>query len=42
MIEDEIYNDWVPLNKRQKLSLIRILAIASGNLVPGVKIIFQL
>lgn len=44
MIEDEIYDEWVPLNKRKSLSLIRILGIASGNLVPGLlwNVIFTL
>lgn len=35
MIETEANKVWVPLSKRQKLSLGRICAIASCNLVPG-------
>lgn len=35
MIETEGNNIWVPLSKREKLSMSRICAVASGNLVPG-------
>ncbi|KAK8840963.1 hypothetical protein M9Y10_027797 [Tritrichomonas musculus] len=44
MIEDSLYDDWVPLCKRDKLSFGRIMAIASGNLIPGLmyNIIFAL
>ena len=44
MIEDQLYDDWVPLNRRDKLSFGLILAIASGNLIAGLmyNIIFAL
>lgn len=35
MLKEEIYDDWVPLNKREKLPSYLIVAIASVNLVPG-------
>lgn len=35
MIETEANNVWVPLNKREKLSMSRICAVASCNLIPG-------
>ncbi|OHS93384.1 major facilitator superfamily transporter [Tritrichomonas foetus] len=44
MIEKNLGADWIPLNKREKLSLLHILGIASGNLVSGMlwNIIFAL
>ncbi|KAK8876622.1 hypothetical protein M9Y10_006840 [Tritrichomonas musculus] len=44
LIETEANNAWVPLNQRKKLSMGRILAIASCNLVPGLvwNIVFAL
>lgn len=35
MIIEEINDEWIPLNKRDKLSIYLIFAIASVNLVPG-------
>lgn len=35
MIEEQLYDDWIPLNKRNKLSYGRIFAIASINLIQG-------
>lgn len=34
MIYDERYYDWIPLNKRDKLSLGHLMAVASANLIP--------
>lgn len=44
LIEADGNNEWVPLSKREKLSMGRILAIASCNLIPGLvwNIIFAL
>lgn len=44
MIDDPEPNDWVPLHKRGKLPFGLIMAIACGNLVPGLmyNIIFAL
>ena len=44
MIDDPETTDWVPLNKREKLSYGRIMAVACGNLIPGMmyNIIFAL
>lgn len=44
MIDNPEVSDWVPLHKRGKLPLALIMAIACGNLVPGLmyNIIFAL
>lgn len=44
MIDDPEPTDWVPLNKRKKLPIGLIMAVACGNLVPGLmyNIIFAL
>ena len=33
MLDDSLYNGWIPLNRREKLSFGRIMAIASGNMI---------
>ena len=44
MIDDPEVSDWVPLNKREKLSYGLLMATSCGNLIPGLmyNIIFAL
>lgn len=44
MLEKQLVDDWIPLHKREKLSFVHILGIASGNLIAGMlwTIIFTL
>ena len=35
MLKEDQYDDWIPLNKREKLSYGRIFAIACCNLIQG-------